>query len=415
MLNKFNISHDRQVDRLPAQISSTDLSTVLGRDIPSRVQVGVDFKPTFMTLELGTRAAVVLGCVSTARASLRGISRVYRDHRTTPLLGLVLDKLTKLGEGPGMQPSLGRSFFLGLDSLSYVGEVFENNCPTSGGRLNDLFGQDVVAITTKSSLGPAQFLQMPFGRLGAPSLESSFQFEPTPVDSFPTSFAEELIVRGDGRLDESEINSQDMVDGNDLGVGNRDGNVHKPTSVTHNQIGRINLGPGIFFGIDRHLESQGLPSRGRGQAQGSGLPIDFERVDVVPHRAEIGVRAGNFPSPALQHQGAPDGFSGFDTGLDVMIADESWEFGSERTIEFVVQSNPVLFPMLPTTRAHGVENAGKLPTGFEQRRPLCISGFEIDNNCTAHMIMFPYIADKVNEKETAIPPSAKADGPLAEE
>ena len=59
------------------------IGMVLGRDIASRIQVSIKMIPTLPTDEYRLRTAVVAGTMPTAATSLRGMSRIDRNHRTT--------------------------------------------------------------------------------------------------------------------------------------------------------------------------------------------------------------------------------------------------------------------------------------------------------------------------------------------
>src|SRR5262245_59743641 len=100
---------------------------VLRRDIASCIQVGIEMKSTLPTHEYALRTAVGTSMMPTAATLLRGMSRIDRNHRTTPFLGLVRNKAPELSERPGVHTALGRRAPLGLHPLANVLEVFQNN------------------------------------------------------------------------------------------------------------------------------------------------------------------------------------------------------------------------------------------------------------------------------------------------
>jgi hypothetical protein len=102
--------HDRLVAQ-PTGRGSAPTSTVLGRNVTSRIQVGIEMKSTLPTDEYALRTAVGAGRMPTAATSLRGMSRIDRDHRTTPFLGLVLDFAFETGERPAMHAAFGLPLF----------------------------------------------------------------------------------------------------------------------------------------------------------------------------------------------------------------------------------------------------------------------------------------------------------------
>ena len=90
--------HDRLVAQ-PTGRGPAPTGTVLGRDVPSSIQIGIEIKSTLPTLELALRTAVGAGGMPAAATSLRGMSRVYRNHRTTLFFGLVLYFALRLANG----------------------------------------------------------------------------------------------------------------------------------------------------------------------------------------------------------------------------------------------------------------------------------------------------------------------------
>jgi hypothetical protein len=117
--------HDRLVAQ-PTGSGSAPTGTVLGRDVTSSIQVGIEMQSTLPTCELALRTAVVAGTMPTPAACLGGMSRIDRDHRTTPFLGLVLDFRFETGEWPAMHPPFGQPLFGRPRSLlRALADVFE--------------------------------------------------------------------------------------------------------------------------------------------------------------------------------------------------------------------------------------------------------------------------------------------------
>src|SRR5262245_58115054 len=77
------IGHDRLVAQ-PVSREPAHTDTVLGRNIACAIQVGIHMIATLPTLEHALGTTVVAGPMPTAATALRGMSRVYHDHRTTP-------------------------------------------------------------------------------------------------------------------------------------------------------------------------------------------------------------------------------------------------------------------------------------------------------------------------------------------
>src|SRR5436305_10117913 len=99
----------------------------------------------------------------TPAARLGGMSRIDRHHRTTPFLGFVPDKTFELSERPGVNAPLCFGLTTHLRALANIFQVFHHDRPTRFDQLDNLSGENVIAITTETSLPVTRPTQMPFG------------------------------------------------------------------------------------------------------------------------------------------------------------------------------------------------------------------------------------------------------------
>ena len=76
----------------------------------------------------GAGAAVVAGNMPTPAACLGGMSRVNRNHRATPFLGLVPDKPAQLRERPGVDTTPRFRLTAHPGAFADVFEVFQHQC-----------------------------------------------------------------------------------------------------------------------------------------------------------------------------------------------------------------------------------------------------------------------------------------------
>ena len=413
-MNEFTHSHDRHVDRVPAQSGHAALSTVLGCDVAGRVQVGVKSESTFPAFERCPGTTVVLRYVTTARASLRGMSRVNPDHRTAPFLSLVLDETFDLSEGPTVEPSFSFGLLFGPHTLTDIGQVFQHDCATSGNGLDDLLGEDVIAVAPEPCLGLADLFEVPLGRFCSPGLKSAPQLEQPVFDGPPRLLSEEKVIGRDSRLSESEVYAYNGINGSNLWGRNGDGNVHGPTTIAVNQVGGVHGVPRVSFRIFGDCKAERLAACDGGQPHSTGSPVDLEGVHVVARRAGVGVRARDLFPFAFEGKRASDCFGCFDAGLNVEVAHERRVLDFERAIELVVEADPVLFGVFPPASADGVEDLGEQVACLRESRDLLGSGFKRYDDCPSHKATIPYAFAKVNkERRAAIPLPAKADSPLA--
>jgi len=167
-------------DRLVAQPTGRGFAstgTILGRDIASSIQVGIEIVLTLPTLEDALGTSVGAGSVPTAATPLRGMSRIDRNHRTTMLLGLVLDFGFERSERPAMHPPFRPSLVCGfvalLGPLADVFQVFQHDRRARAGRLHDLLTEDVIGIFSEACSASLELAQVPFGRLRAFLLQSA--------------------------------------------------------------------------------------------------------------------------------------------------------------------------------------------------------------------------------------------------
>lgn len=109
---------------------------------------------------------------ATARASAARVARIDCNNRNAGQLRLVRQELAELGKRPPMQTAA--LCFPGLNPLANVRQVLDGNRKSGAfGARNDLLGDAVVDVLAEASLLSAEFLQSPFGGLGASALQSS--------------------------------------------------------------------------------------------------------------------------------------------------------------------------------------------------------------------------------------------------
>src|SRR6266540_281475 len=188
-------------DRLVAQPTGKGYAptgTVLGRDIASGVQVRIEMIPTLPTLECALGTPVGAGSMPTAATQLRGMSRINRNHRTTALLGLVLNFGFERGERPAMHPAFRPSLLGGFLALfcplADVFQVFQHDRRTRAGGLHDLLTEDVIGIFSEACPTSFELPQVPFGGAAALLLQRADLLEVAALDGFPASLAKKLVV-----------------------------------------------------------------------------------------------------------------------------------------------------------------------------------------------------------------------------
>ena len=382
---------DRLIDGQPTSIRYTNTSTVLSRNIASRIEVSMQREATYTTHKTSHANG---GCceqrMPAPAARLGGMSRVNRNHRTTPFFGFVLNKRLELGKRPAMHATAGCGLALDLGACANIGQVFQHQRGTRLGSSHDLFAEDVIGVPTKARLLVAYPLQVALGALAALLLQRSFQVEQLAFNRLPAALAQEVIVRRDGRTHQAQVNANDLISRCDVRRGDRDHNVQPPLAVAEDQIGGIGRIARIRCTVVGYIEANGLPPTDQRHAYRLAFPIHVVGVDVVARRARI--RAGHTDLAALlmQRERTFDGFGGFYPRLHQQIRHQCRILRFERVVGRVVQLHPIRNLLRPTDRTHGIKHCGELAAGFGKLGRLCRRGRQFYTDSSLHMRITPY-------------------------
>ena len=168
------------------------------------------------------------------------MSRVNRNHRTTPFLGFVLDKGFELRERPAMHAAAGfgalRLIFVRFRMSVRFSSTIVAPGSTDG---HDLLTQDMIAVAAEARLLVAHPFQMPFGRLRALLLQRPLEMKQPAFDRLPRPLAQEAIVARDGGPHDAQINANHLIGWRDIWRGNRDDDMQPPAAMPEQQIGGI--------------------------------------------------------------------------------------------------------------------------------------------------------------------------------
>lgn len=143
-------------------------------------------------------------------AFLRSISGVNKVDRTSSKSSFVFQKGFKPEEAPAVNPkSLFFSKF--FTACANVCQIFKDKCSSLRNTSHNPFGNDMVHISPKTVLLRVNFAEVPFGGCSSFGLQSLSQ-SPIPIYNFSyMSSSKELIVRSDGNLFDSPVNSDDRT------------------------------------------------------------------------------------------------------------------------------------------------------------------------------------------------------------
>ena len=191
-------SHDRLIDGQPASTGHASAGKVLGRYITGCIQIGVELKPTLPALEPATGTTVVASDMPAAATCLRGMPGVNPGHRTTPFLGFVLNKTSKLAEAPAVHPTGSLGHTLNLCSLANIRQILYHNDRARGNRLDNLLAQYMIAVPMEASLPASQFTQMALRRWRPRLLQGTSQPKVALFGISPAVSPQKPVLAGSG-------------------------------------------------------------------------------------------------------------------------------------------------------------------------------------------------------------------------
>lgn len=347
-------------------------------------------KTALTTEELGLRPAIAPVGVAATVAPLRGVPRIDGDDLAGESLRLVLKKALELGEAPRVQSTFGFAT-PGLDPAADVGEVFDHD---SGAWLNatqDRSRKHVVAIPSETLLASSEASKMPAGTLRAVGLQITPESEDAIGHFLPPTLAVKAVVGGDGGVSDAQVHADSLAVGTESNVGQSDYNVKVEPSLAVDKISRRRRTANRVVGIAGQRKAHLDPSTRRRQVDDAALPVQPERVKVVPGRAEHGLRTSRPESFPLSGHGGLQRFGGLLSGLNVQVGHE---------VRLGILATPVGQPMqrvgialvlLPTDVADSIERLGELRHSLVKRFSLFGGGLEKYPNRPIHDHIVPYI------------------------
>ena len=359
-------------DRLVAQPTSRELAhagMVLGRDGTSRIQVGIELVATIPTFEYALGAAVVAGCMPTPAACLGGMTRIDRDHRTTPLFGLVLNFRLEAGEWPRVYPALSFRAPFGLHPCANMLEVFHHDRAAWLGGPHDLLAQDVIGIPPKPCSPALDPFQMPFGAFRASLLQRAGQREVAALDRLPLLLAKKLVVRRDRWTVDAQIDADQLIRWRNVRCRDAHDDVQPPLPIPLDKISAIGRMADILGGVVGDREADYLPARRGADAHGLAFPIDAVGMFVVARRAGVRHRHCHLPTRLFECKCTSQRLGCLDPRLVDQITDQRRVVGLERVVRQVVQLGRIRDAFVPAQAHRLIEGARKLAAAFRQ----CIS------------------------------------------
>lgn len=356
-------SHDRQVDRLPAETGYTGIGKGLPGDVPGRVEIGVDLIAARQAQEKRPCRSVAPVHRSAPRTPLAGMPGIDGFNAGANLFGLVGREGSKLGVAPAvMPPPLASPLLPG--AAADVGQVLEHNHAARLRALNDASTQNVVAIPPKPCLPPGHRPEMALGRPAAFGLKTATKPEVPLFNLLPAPLSQELTAGQSGGSVDAEIDPEGPTGGGDLRRVDGQDDVEPPARGAPDQVSTVEAcrpvqpPPGLSMDPEREFD----PARYGGQADNTVPGFQAVGTGIVADAGPLRLRSRDFPPRLLQRSRGPDGVTCLHPGRDHQLAREVRMLSPKFVVCRPVQCYAVCFPMLPaqcSDRVKAVLRSGK--------------------------------------------------------
>ncbi len=227
--------------------------------------------------------------VAASGTSLRRVTRIYPDDAAAGRLCFVNQKRSQLRETPCVKPAL-RIAASGFHPHPYVRKVFNDDGCSRKNALQNVLREYVVAIPSESLFMSREVPQVLFGTFGTVGLQFPFETETSFADFTPAFLAMKMVIRGDRRAADAEVNADSLPIVNKLYVVKFQDDMKGEPSLAIHQVGS-----GYFVAdkgnrVSGNGEGDFLPPCDTGKVGNAFLPVHRERVAVVARgqRVEAG-------------------------------------------------------------------------------------------------------------------------------
>ena len=339
--------------------------------------------------ELRLRRTIAPVGVATSVASLRGVSRVYRDNLAAEGLSLILKESLELGEAPRVKSTL-RFSTSRLDSSPDVGEVFHHD---SGSRLNafeDLRGKHVVAIPSESLFTSSEASKAPFGGLSAFGLQITLEAKGTLDYFFHVPVTMKAVVRADSRASDTKVHTDSFTVTYKRDTRQTNHDMEPETSLAVDNVSRCRRATDCILGIFREFEGYFHSATCCRHTDNAFVPVYFEGVQVIPRLAENRLRTrclSTFFNPGLCRL---QSLRCFPYCLHVQVRDKLRKSSLARAVGKSVQVIGISIPLFPSNATNAIKRLGKLLHRFMQSISLFLCRLERYANRSIHKYIIPY-------------------------
>jgi hypothetical protein len=329
----------------------------------------------------GLRATVIASLIATSATRLAGVAWVDALDTNTVFLGFVESKAVELRKTPTMQATFRVSVLSVLATphlgvFTNIGQVLKDNRCAWLGMLDDMFGENVVAIPVESHLLLTHLFQVAFGTFCSFGLQFAAETETAAVNLFPVATAEKLTGRSHGGSVQSEVYPDNFFARGDNRF--RDGNYHMqpPFAFVTQEISRCYLAPDVLCAIVGNRKGDAHLPCARRETNLLHAPFEGIGMHVITRGARLRLRhldrledgrrfalleslrcsfGGSNLFLSFPRERTFEGFSRLDTCLNEQIRYQTRAGCFRLVVRRMMQLDPVLFSVLPAIATYCIE------------------------------------------------------------
>lgn len=347
---------------------------VITTNVSGSIQIGIQLETTMLALEQTLLDSISPRNVSTARASLRGITSIDMTDSTILESSFVsqecfeLEKRPTVHKKPLLLPEL-------LAAVSDVCQVFKHERGSRRKAIHNPFRDDMVHVSPETVLLHSQFLKVPFGRTCSPGLQYLSQV-PVPIyDSFYFFSSKELVVGSDCNFVDASVNADDNARRFDVWNVFLENDSDENLLASNKQFRRFSSPVFVLLKIGRRLESEFLSTGNGGDRKHVSVEPYCVGVVIIPDTGLLGNRTGRFTFIS------DFGFDAFQC-FGCFVPSRARELRREKRfampVGFIVKRDCVAVVVFPADSTDVVERFGVCLNGRHDRIGVC---FEFDFDC----------------------------------
>ena len=324
--------------------------------------------------------------MATTRTALRCVTWVNSNDHAPMCLRFISQQRTQAVERPLVHgASLLFAMLLRVASDFY--QVLNRDDRARRNGLYQLPADNVIAIQAKPGRPPRQPFEMPLSGFCAFALKRTLQPEISTFSVFPRTFTKKLIVRCNGRTDDTKVHTDHIPIRNEFQVRQGDDHIQPESAFAKDQIRAIECNalrkqsPCIRIQVQfNNLSASNRSQRNTVLMIGIGTGVIANRADIALgalNRFENWIGFATSMSLRnllrklsfffdLPRESRPDCFGCLRSGRDHQLSRQPWKCFSQRIVCCLMQLHTILFSVFPSKICHSIEAFCILQNGFKQ-------------------------------------------------